>query len=113
TIYETLTGQLPFAGERLPTVMRKILDEAPPAPSEIVPSLGTELDEVLLKALAKNRNQRYQKCSEFTADLKKVMRILQAPAASPTTPEPPAELSRTPEPPARPAFSVSAIDSVA
>jgi len=40
TIYEALTGRMPFTGDRLPTVMRKILEEAPLAPSEIVPLAG-------------------------------------------------------------------------
>lgn len=58
-IYELLTGQPPFTGAAT-DVMQSVLHETPPTPSEINPDLPTEVDDVLLKALSKEKEDRYE-----------------------------------------------------
>jgi serine/threonine protein kinase len=81
TIYAALTGQLPFSGDTALAVMYKIMGEEPAVPSRINLSLGKEVDAVLLKALAKNREERYQRCSDFSRDLKESLAAQARPAA--------------------------------
>lgn len=57
-LYELFTGRPPFEGE--PTqVMRAILEDQPTPPSEVKPSVPSAVDEILLPALAKEKNERY------------------------------------------------------
>jgi len=57
--YELFTGQPPFEGSAA-AVMRKVLTEEPDPPTAIDPSLPARLDEILLTALAKDRDDRYE-----------------------------------------------------
>jgi len=59
TLYQMLTGQLPFADESISTLVWKQLNEPPPSPSSINPHLSQAVDAVLLKALAKEPTERY------------------------------------------------------
>jgi len=63
--YELLTGEKPFSGEYLPTLLYKIVREEPVAPQRINPSLSPAFETVLLKALAKDPQARYATCIEF------------------------------------------------
>jgi tRNA A-37 threonylcarbamoyl transferase component Bud32 len=63
--YEILTGERPFAGEHLGTVVYKIVQEQPVEPHRLNPSLGTEITAVLRKALSKQPDKRYVSCTEF------------------------------------------------
>jgi serine/threonine protein kinase len=64
-LYEMLTGQKPFSGESITTIIFKIVSENPIAPKELNPSVGTKLNSVIMRALAKEPNERYQACREF------------------------------------------------
>jgi serine/threonine-protein kinase len=64
-LYEMLTGQKPFSGESITTIIFKIVSENPVAPKELNPSVGTKLNAVIMRALAKEPNERYQSCREF------------------------------------------------
>jgi serine/threonine protein kinase len=71
-LFEMLTGQALFDGE--PTqIMRKIIFEPPPLPSTIVPSLPRAVDSVVLKALAKKPEDRFQTAAELVEALKKAV----------------------------------------
>lgn len=59
-LYETLTGKVPFRAETPLAVMRGHTDKAPPSPRDLNPALAMEVEPVLLKALAKKRDERYQ-----------------------------------------------------
>jgi serine/threonine-protein kinase len=67
--YEMLTGEKPFQGEQLTTVLYKIVSEEPPAPQRLNPTLGFAVDMVLGRALAKDAAKRYPTCTEFIAAL--------------------------------------------
>jgi len=67
--YELLTGEKPFAGDQLTTVLYKIVSEVPPPPHQINPTLSWAAGVVLAKALSKEPADRYPNCTEFVAAL--------------------------------------------
>jgi serine/threonine-protein kinase len=67
--YEVLTGEKPYTGEHLTTVVYKIVAEEPPAPRRINPSLAGPIETVLRKGLAKKPDARYRTCQEFAEAL--------------------------------------------
>lgn len=69
-LYEMLAWTKPFAGENITTVIYQIVGEQPQAPTALNPTLPPGLDDVALKALAKDPAERYQNCAELVADLK-------------------------------------------
>lgn len=71
--YELLTGQKPFTGDTLTTVLYKIVAEPPRPPQEINPSLPWPVSLVLGRALAKNPDERYPSCSDFIDALEKAL----------------------------------------
>ncbi len=71
-LYELLTGQVPFSGDSAIEIAMKHLNETPRPPSSLRPELTPELDQVVLRALAKNPEDRYQASEEFSADLDRV-----------------------------------------
>lgn len=76
SLYELLTGRLPFEGESPREVIMKILRDTPVAPSKIEPELVPHIDHVLLKALAKDPDKRYKNIEEFSNELKNVKDFL-------------------------------------
>jgi serine/threonine-protein kinase len=70
-VYEILTGEKPYTGEHLTTVVYKIVAEEPVAPHRLNPSLGSVIESVLRKGLAKKPDARYRTCSEFTEALER------------------------------------------
>jgi eukaryotic-like serine/threonine-protein kinase len=72
TLYELVTGRLPIQGNTFPEIINGHLQTVPPAPSIINPSVPATLSSVVLKALAKNRAERYQDASEFLLALEPV-----------------------------------------
>ena len=71
-LYEMLTGQVHFSGDSAIEIAMKHLNETPRPPSSLRPELTPELDQVVLRALAKNPEDRYQASEEFSADLDRV-----------------------------------------
>jgi serine/threonine-protein kinase len=69
--FEMLTGEKPYTGEHLTTVVYKIVAEEPPSPHRINSSLGSEIESVLKKGLAKKPEARYGSCTEFTEALER------------------------------------------
>ncbi|HVX66105.1 MAG TPA: serine/threonine-protein kinase, partial [Bryobacteraceae bacterium] len=67
--YEMLTGEKPFTGEQLTTVLYKIVSEEPPAPERLNPTLGFAVSMVVARALAKSPAKRYPTCTEFVTAL--------------------------------------------
>lgn len=68
-IYEMLTGSSPFTADSNVNLAAKHLTETPEAPSSRVPGLSAALDAVLLRGLAKRREDRYQSADDFRQDL--------------------------------------------
>ena len=71
-IYELLTGRPPFIGESLVSVAVSHVREMATPPSALDPSIPRDMDSVVLKSLAKDRNERYQSANEMRADLERV-----------------------------------------
>src|SRR5215467_9635369 len=67
--YEMLTGEKPYTGEHLTTVVYKIVAEEPVLPHRLNPSLGGAIEGVIRKGLSKRADSRYRNCQEFTAAL--------------------------------------------
>jgi serine/threonine-protein kinase len=67
--YEILTGERPFQGEHLSTVVYKIVAEEPERAQQINGTLTSRIDEVLGRALSKNPEQRYPNCATFVGAL--------------------------------------------
>ncbi|MET9313248.1 Stk1 family PASTA domain-containing Ser/Thr kinase [Kribbella sp. NPDC003505] len=72
-LYELLTGRPPFVGESPVSVAYQHVREQPLPPSSFDPDIPPEVDAVVLKALAKNREERYQSASEMRADIHRVL----------------------------------------
>ena len=72
-LYELLTGKVPFDGDTPISVALKHIQEQPELPSKIVPSIPAELDAVVMKALAKSLEDRYQSATELLSDLERVL----------------------------------------
>ena len=67
--YELIVGQPPFSGESSTAVSLMHVTKPPPPPSSQRPEVPAEIDETLLKALAKQPGQRYASCNEFVRAL--------------------------------------------
>lgn len=67
-LYEMLTGACPFTGTPA-VVMRQVLNDMPGAPSGLAPDLPPALDAMVLKALAKRREDRFASASQWRAAL--------------------------------------------
>ena len=68
-MYEMLTGTLPFDGESVAEVAVKHFTVAPVAPTEINPDIPLELEEITLRAMQPNPDDRYPSADEMLADL--------------------------------------------
>ncbi|HMA28856.1 MAG TPA: serine/threonine-protein kinase [Thermoanaerobaculia bacterium] len=66
--YEMLTGQKPFTGDHISTVLYKIMNEPPAPPSSLDPALPHGLDAMILKALEKDRTRRFSSCAEMRVE---------------------------------------------
>jgi len=64
-LYEMLTGRAPFAGQNTSAVLLRHLQEPPAPPSRFRPGLSRELEQVVLRALAKNPSQRFSSAAQF------------------------------------------------
>jgi eukaryotic-like serine/threonine-protein kinase len=84
-LYELLTGKTPFDGETPVEIAMKHLSNAPKPPSKLRPDVPPELDKVVLRALAKDPNDRYQSADEMEADLERVARGAPVSAATAAT----------------------------
>jgi serine/threonine protein kinase/TolB-like protein/Tfp pilus assembly protein PilF len=71
-LYELITGERPFAGPTTSDTIAALLTSLPPRPSERIPGIPAELEEVIYKLLAKNRDERYQYGHEVITALKRI-----------------------------------------
>lgn len=74
-LYEALVGKPPFTSTNAAVLLRDHVVRQPVPPSHLRPSLPKELDSVVLKALAKQPNLRYQKAAEFATALQRIENV--------------------------------------
>jgi hypothetical protein len=69
-LYEMVTGEKPFPGQNITTVIYKIVNEDPVPPRQLDPSIHAGISAVVMKALCKEPEERYQTCREMVEDLR-------------------------------------------
>ena len=69
-LYEMITGEKPFPGQSITTVIYKIVNEEPVPPRQINPSIHPGISAAVMRALAKEPEDRYQSCRELLEDLR-------------------------------------------
>ncbi|MEK7487622.1 MAG: protein kinase, partial [Planctomycetota bacterium] len=72
-LYEVLTEQPPFHSETLHELFYKIISEDPISPSRLNPKIHRDLDTIVLKALEKERNNRYRTMKDFSEDIERFL----------------------------------------
>ncbi|HJZ12387.1 MAG TPA: protein kinase, partial [Acidobacteriota bacterium] len=78
-LFEVFTGKLPFIAESPLAVLNKHIREAVPKPTSVNPHVPPALENVLLKGLQKNPDQRYQRISDLHADLETISATMAEP----------------------------------
>ncbi len=73
-LYQAATGALPFAGKTPAVIFHAILQLHPAPPSQLNPSLPAKFEEIIAKALEKDRELRYQSAADLRGDLRRLKR---------------------------------------
>jgi tetratricopeptide (TPR) repeat protein/predicted Ser/Thr protein kinase len=73
-LYEMVTGVLPFRGETSGVIAEAILNRRPVSPVRLNPDLSSKLEEIINKALEKDRKLRYQNAADIRTDLQRLKR---------------------------------------
>jgi len=128
-LYEMATGTLPFRGESSGVIFDGIMNRAPLPPLRLNPDLPPKLEDIISRALEKDRELRYQHASDMRSELQRLKRDTQSgftaaassgavPIASSSTvaaaqPAAPSSATVTPPPSSGPSAAVAALSSSA
>ena len=85
-LYELLTGRPPFIGESPVSIAYQHVSEQPVPPSQLDPAVTPQIDTIVLTALAKNPEDRYQTAAEMRADVERAIAGLPVTAPVPVVP---------------------------
>ncbi len=85
-LYEMTTGQLAFPGESTAVIFSAILEKSPVPPTRLNPALPAKLEEIINKALEKDRDLRYQHASDLRSDLQRLRRDMDSGRSAPAVP---------------------------
>jgi serine/threonine protein kinase len=77
-LYEMATGRRPFTAEISPQLIDDILNSPPPLPQEVNPKISPKVEEIILKCLEKDPEDRYQTAKEIAVDLRRMTAPLSA-----------------------------------
>ena len=99
-LYEMLTGEPPFDGDNINTIMYRIINENPPPPKSLAPRLPEAFNFIIAKALHKDPEQRYQNAREMATALRNYNHAAArlAPASLPNLPSQPKAAKPRPKP---------------
>jgi serine/threonine protein kinase/Tol biopolymer transport system component len=87
-LYEMVTGALPYRGETSGVIFESILNRAPVSPVRLNPHLPAKFEDVINRALEKDRELRYQHASEMRAELMRLKRDIESGRAALVVAEP-------------------------
>jgi len=100
-LYQLLTYNLPFGGQGTAAIINNILQHPPTPLSQYIRDYPAELDEILDRALEKDREQRYATAEDFAFDLSRVQEVLKRDAVSSYVGQARACIAKSELPPAR------------
>src|SRR5438552_14705877 len=81
-LYEMATGTLPFRGESSAVIFKAILDGTPTSAVRLNPDVPPKLEDIINRALERDRNLRYQHASDMRAELQRLKRDTESHASS-------------------------------
>ena len=70
--YEMFTGKVPFEGDDMTEIMFAVLNDTPQYPSEINSDIPSEIEDAIMRAIEKRKEERWQSAAEFRKALEKV-----------------------------------------
>ncbi|WP_438037702.1 serine/threonine-protein kinase [Sorangium sp. So ce128] len=114
SLYELVTGTLPFRADTLPELVGHVLQEVAAPPSQLRPGLPAELDAIIARCLQKHPERRYQRIEELSSALVALLGearrglvvrpdVASQPALAPPASPPPAAVPASPPPTPNPA----------
>ncbi|MGI8640801.1 MAG: protein kinase domain-containing protein [Pyrinomonadaceae bacterium] len=96
-LYEMLANRLPFAGETISDVIAAILKSEPVPPTRFNSEISAELERIVLKSLAKDREERYQTAKDLLVDLRRLKKQMEFSAEIERTKPPSVSAETAPE----------------